>query len=84
MAKQAFDRTELKRIFGCNKTRGPSGRLHPGRPADSVDVIFWAIGQIKIDHMADIGHIDSACCNIGRDEYTKRPTLKAIKSTSAL
>jgi hypothetical protein len=37
MAKKAFDRTELLRIFGCNKTRGPSGRFHPGRPADSMN-----------------------------------------------
>ena len=44
MAKKAFDRTELLRIFGCNKTRGPSGRLHPGRPADSMNVILRTIG----------------------------------------
>jgi hypothetical protein len=43
MAKKAFDRTELLRIFGCNKTRGPSGRFHPGRPADSMNVILRAI-----------------------------------------
>lgn len=43
MAKKAFDRTELLRIFGCNKARGPSGRFHPGRPADSMNVILRAI-----------------------------------------
>jgi hypothetical protein len=42
MAKKAFDRTELLRIFGCN-TRGPSGRFHPGGPADSMNVILRAI-----------------------------------------
>jgi hypothetical protein len=44
MPKQTFNGTELLRIFRRHKTRSPASGLHPGRAADSMDVIFWAIG----------------------------------------
>jgi len=84
MAKEAFDVTELLRIFGCDKTRGSAGRIHPSRPANSMNVILRAMRQIEIDHVTDIGHIDSPCGNIRGDKHAKEPALKPIKRTSAL
>jgi hypothetical protein len=43
MAEKAFDSTELLWIFGGDETRGPSGRLHPSRPTDSMNIILRAM-----------------------------------------
>jgi hypothetical protein len=43
MTEQTFNGTELLRIFRRHETRGPAGALHPGRPADSMDIIFRAM-----------------------------------------
>jgi hypothetical protein len=84
MANEAFDVTELFRIFGCNKTRGSTRRLHPSRPANSMDIIFRAMRQIEIDHVTDIGHIDTPCGNICRDEHAEDSAFKPIERTSTL
>lgn len=43
MPKQTFYGTKLLRVFRRYKTGGPSCSLHPGCPADSMDVIFRAM-----------------------------------------
>ena len=83
MANEAFDVTELFRIFGCDKTRGSTGRLHPSHPADSMDVILRAMRQIEIDHVTNIGHVDAPCRNIRRDKYLEHSAPKALQRTTA-
>src|SRR5689334_9009797 len=60
VSQQPFDVPELVPIFSCDKTRRPSGGLHPSRSSDSMDIIFRTVGQVEIDHMADVRHIDPA------------------------
>src|SRR4029079_12576851 len=43
MPEQTFYGTKLLRVFRRHETRGPSCGLHPGCPADSMDVIFRAM-----------------------------------------
>src|SRR5690348_15422948 len=84
MPKQTFYGTKLLRVFRRYKTGGPSCSLHPGCPADSMDVIFRAMRQIEVDHMTDIGHVDAPCGNVGRNEHSKGSALKPIQSASSL
>jgi len=49
-----------------------------------MDVIFRAIRQIVIHHVADIGHVNPAGCNIRRDENSDLSSFKSVKSTEAL
>jgi hypothetical protein len=78
LTEQLFDRTPLKMIFGGNETGRLSGRVHACGSADSMDVIFGTIGQIVIDHMSDICHIDAARGDIRRDENAERPAFKPV------
>lgn len=46
-----------------------------GRTANAMHVAFGLVGQIKIDDVAHIFHVDAARSDIGGDERT-RPSLK--------
>jgi hypothetical protein len=83
MAQKAFDGVQLLRIFRGDKTCGTAGGLHSSRPADSMDVILGTMRQIKVDHVSDIGHVDTPCRNIRRDKYPIDPALKALQCTTA-
>lgn len=71
MSQETLDISKLLPVFACYKTCGATGRLHSSRAADAMDVIFRAIGQIEIDHVADVRDIDPSCGNIRRDQHTK-------------
>lgn len=78
LPEQLFDRAPLQVVFGRDKTRRLSGRVHAGRSADSMDVIFGTVRQIVIHHMSNIGHIDATRGNIRRDENAECPALKSF------
>ena len=42
-----------------------TGLARPGGPTDAVDIIFRILGQIVIDHMADIFNMNAAGGNVG-------------------
>ncbi len=42
-----------------------AGLARPGGPTDAVDIIFRILGQIVIDHMADIFYMNAAGGHIG-------------------
>jgi hypothetical protein len=75
---------ELLRIFGCDKTGGPSGCLHPSRPADSMNVILRAMRQVEIDDVTDVRDIDPTCRNVCRNEHAEDSAFKAFQRASAL
>jgi hypothetical protein len=83
MAQKAFNGVELLRIFGGDKTCGAACGLHSSRPADSMDVIFRAMRQIEVDHVTDIGHVDTPRRNVRRDKYAKDSPLKAFQCATA-
>jgi hypothetical protein len=76
LPKQLFDRAPLKIIFGGDETGRLTGRIHTSRSANPMDVVLGTIGQIEIDDMSDIRHIDATRRDIRRDENAERPTLK--------
>ena len=76
LPEQLFDRAPLKMIFGSDETGRLTGRIHTGRTADPMDVVLGTVGQIEIHHMSDVGDVDAARRNIGRDENAKRPSLE--------
>jgi len=65
-------------IFGRDETGRLTGRIHTGRTADPMDVVFGTVRQIVIHYMSDVGDVDAARRDIGRDENAKRPALKSF------
>ena len=49
-----------------------------------MNIVLRAIRQIVIHHVADIGHINPAGCNICRDENPNLSPFKSVESTEAL
>jgi hypothetical protein len=76
LPKQFFDRAPLKMVFGGDETGRLTGRIHTSRSANPMDVVLGTIGQIEIDDMSDIRHIDATRRDIRRDENAERPALK--------
>ena len=58
MTQKAFDVAELLMVFPGYKTRGPTGGLHPSRSSDTMHIVFRTVGQIEIDHVPDVRHVD--------------------------
>lgn len=51
---------------------------------DSVDVCLWILRYVVVDHEHDILHIESACRNIGRDEYIAEPILESLEGSGTI
>jgi hypothetical protein len=84
MAQQAFNVLKLLMILPGHKTRSPPGGLHSSRSSDAVHIIFRTVGQIEIDDMADVRHVDSAGGNIGRHQDAKGASLKPFQGRPPL
>jgi hypothetical protein len=84
MSQQHFDRAQLITFLEGHETGGSPGHLHPGCPSNTMDIILRTIRQIVIHHMADIGHVNPAGCNIRRDENSDLSSPKSVEGTKAL
>jgi len=84
MPQQRFDRTQLIMFLEGHETGGSPGHLHPGGPSNPMNIVLRAIRQIIIHHVADICHINPACCDIRRNENSDLPPFKSVESTEAL
>lgn len=71
MSQQPLDIPKLPLVFAGHETRGATGHLHSSRAADAVHVIFRTIREIEIDHVADVGHIDTSGGNICCHQHTE-------------
>lgn len=76
--QQTLDISQLVLVFSSHKTCGTTGRLHPSRATDTMDIIFRAIGQIEINHVADIRNIDPSGSNIGRHQHPECSTSETF------
>ena len=83
MTQQPFDVPKLLMVFAGDKACRPSGRLHPSRSSDPMDVILRTVRQIEIDHMADVGDVNAASCDIRRDKHSKVPRLNPSRPPAA-
>jgi len=68
LAGEAFDAHEQPAIGVMREGQGEPLGAGPTGPADAVDVVRWNFRQIVVDHMADTGHVDPACCHVSRYE----------------
>jgi hypothetical protein len=84
MPQQRFDRAQLITFLERHETGGSPGHLHPGCPSNTVNIVLRTIRQIIIHHVPDIRHVNSAGCDIRRDENSDLPSFKSVECTEAL
>jgi len=54
------------------------------RPADAVDEVVRGVGQVVVDDVGDVLHIDAAGGYVGRDENAVLAVLEALQRGGAL
>jgi hypothetical protein len=84
MPQQPFDRTQLITLLEGHKTGGSPGHLHSSCPSNTMDIVLRAIRQIVIHHVADVGHVNPAGCDIRRDENSDLSSFKSVERTEPL
>jgi hypothetical protein len=68
LSDETFDCGELAALLGSSECNGVTCPTGPGGTADPVDVVFRHVGQVEVDHMADIVDVKPSCGDVSRDE----------------
>ena len=84
MSQQTLNVSQLLMIFPGHKTGSPACGLHPGRSADTMHIILWAIGQIEVNNMPNVGDIDTAGRDISGNQYPECAALESFERRTTL
>jgi hypothetical protein len=49
-----------------------------------MHIVLWAIGQIEVDDMSNIRHVDTTGCDIGGHENPECTTFKSFERSTPL
>ena len=67
-ANQAFDISQIGTLFLLAERHRAAGGAGATRAPDTVDVSFWNVGKIEVDHEAELVDVDAAGRDVGGDE----------------
>ena len=70
-------------VFRLLVQAGPDG-LAAGGSTRSVHVVLQAFGQAEVDHMGELGHVDTASCDVRGHQYLDLAGLEIIQGAGAL
>lgn len=74
----AGDKFPRVAIFGRQQTKCMTFFAVTARSADAVNVILRRLRQIVIDHVTDVGNVDSSRCDVGRHQNPDAAGAKRI------
>src|SRR5437899_4265187 len=80
----AFDLAHLCSFAVRREGYGDAAGTRASRAANSVDVVARLPGKIEIDHMADAGNVEPACCDVGRNQSTYAAAAHVRQGARAL
>ena len=78
-AHQALDRQKMRPLARVAEGERRAACACARGAADAVNVAFRLVGQLVVDHMGDIGNIDTACGDIGRNENAYATVAEGLK-----
>src|ERR1039458_7858735 len=76
----ALDLTQVAALGGPCKRRSHTVSRSTARTAHAVNKIFSHLGQIVVNNMRNVGHVDAASRNVGRNQYTMAALSEAAQS----
>ena len=79
----AFDTLQQLRIAVRGERNGNAVRAAAAGAPDAVHIIFGEFGQVKIDHMRNAAHVETACGHIGGDQNAHVAVAHIEQSTVA-
>lgn len=84
LTQEFLDRSNLILVVVRHKARCTTHRLHPSGAPDPVHIVLRALREVVVDHVTDIGYIDSAGRNIGCHQHSIAPAAEAFQGFSPL
>ena len=70
-------------LLGRGEARGAAARRRPRGPADAVDVVLGHVRQVEVHDVADVGDVDAAGGDVGRDEHAVGAVLEPVERHAA-
>lgn len=70
-------------IARTERNRNTAG-ARTSRAADAVDVAFGLVRKVEVHDMGDVGHVDTACSDIGRDQHPDLAVAEPLEGAFAL
>ena len=83
-AELALELEEIGALFAKEKGGGDAALSGAACAADAMDEVFGDVGEIIVDDVGDVLHVDATGCDVGGDEYAILPALKAGEGGGAL
>ncbi|EAU68836.1 conserved hypothetical protein [Stigmatella aurantiaca DW4/3-1] len=83
-ANDALDGSHSLLVPRGDKRRGTSTRTGSRRAANPVDVIFRRVGQVEVDDVADVLHIQAARRDVGGHQAAVLPSPESFERLPAL
>jgi hypothetical protein len=68
LADQFLDRADRLVVGGCHDGDGRAAAARPAGAADAMDLVVGVMRDVEIDHVTDVGNVESAGRHIGRDQ----------------
>ena len=78
-AQEAFDVTQAGPVLCTTKRNGPTVCSCSGRAADAVYVGLGLNGQVIVDYMGDVIHVQSSRRHVGGDHHPETALFKALQ-----
>ena len=83
-ADVALDRVQLATLLGGGEARRVAVGFGASGAADAVDVVLGGLRQVVVDDAADVGDVDAAGRDVGRDQDAIAPAPEAFERLAAL
>ena len=78
-AQEAFDVTQAGPVLGAAKRNGPTVCSRSGRATDAVYVGLGLNGQVVVDHVGDVVHVQSSRRHVGGDHHPETALFEALQ-----
>src|SRR6056297_454966 len=78
-----LDFRQVECVVLAGKAYGLAGRAQSGRATDAVYIVGCFLGQVEIDHVADVRNVQAAGGHVGRHENRKFAGVKTLQQPLA-
>jgi hypothetical protein len=83
-AEALGDRAHLARLVAEHERDGDAVAARAARAARAVHVAVLVLGGVEVDDVADVGDVDAAGGDVGRDQHVDVPALERGQRALAL
>src|SRR4029077_4936 len=83
-AERAFELQKFRALLSSVKSRSNTGFARTSRASDAMDEVLSNLGQIVVDDLRDVLHVNTAGRQIGCDQHSESPLLESGQGCRSL